>query len=833
MWSITKYLILPLVLAGAFFVWSIPRITSDYNFNSDELIYLSRSVYWDAFVHGDFKNPIWSEWGAYDQPQLTNYIYAAVPGDRSLLSPQNSPCNDSGTSFYNTWSCLDGKPLSSWDSSPLKTMVIRARALALGISSLVIATTYLIGLALAGPVAGVLAALMLGWYSFFKNLSTMTMMDQILLLFTNLMLLAALRLWRGRGNLATFALLTLSAGLALATKLSAAPVVFLIFALSFLQNRHTLGKLFASGVLALTIFVVLNPYLWPNPVTRLESMMSWRLSQSQQEIAANPSAALPTLTSRLVYSYHELAGSWNQQTVLAPWFAGLIVMGLLLLLLDKKRSLWAIFTIGNLAITLSYLSVGWNRYLLPALIPLIATAACALPMALRAIVATMRRNNLRPLLLALTGLVCGIALIGITLWLGIVPGTILAITIFLALQGYLVTRAMLYGFSSRKTKAIPPREPQKTFSLIVPARNEESVIGNTIASLSHLDYPHNLYEVLVMIRADDHTTHEVAAQAIKRSGAGNIRIVAIDGDANNKAYSLNLGAHFAKNEVIGIFDAEDEPSPAILRAVNSQLLANPQAKVIQAPVHLVNLNGSWFSGLNAVEYYFWFRSVLPYLSQKGAVPLGGNTVFIKKTTIQELGGYDENCLTEDADLGIRLAAAKIPVAVIDDPALATKEETPESEVGVIRQRARWDQGYLQVVEKGNWETLDGNGKLYALYTLTQPIFRHLSFLNMVLCPLLASLGYIPLWVALISFLPSYFLLMQFGLYLLGLSDLAKLHHLHLSIWRYLALIIGFIPYQALLALGTTRAVGKSVLGDRNWDKTEHVNAHRPLAILEA
>ena len=159
--KIFQLILLPLVIAGAFFLWSITRITTDYNFNADELIYLSRSSYWEAFKSGDFANKIWSEWGAYDQPQLTNYVYTSVPGDRQSLADSNSPCSPKdGNSFYATWSCLDGLPLSTWPSSldPLKNMVIRARTLATGISALAVASTYYLGLIVAGPLPGILAA---------------------------------------------------------------------------------------------------------------------------------------------------------------------------------------------------------------------------------------------------------------------------------------------------------------------------------------------------------------------------------------------------------------------------------------------------------------------------------------------------------------------------------------------------------------------------------------------------------------------------------------------------------------------------------------------------
>lgn len=418
------------------------------------------------------------------------------------------------------------------------------------------------------------------------------------------------------------------------------------------------------------------------------------------------------------------------------------------------------------------------------------------------------------------------------------PSTLLSlgivlITLALSLQGMFITRAMLYSFG--KPKVDPPKfAPASRFSILLPAKNEASVIKRTLESLKSLSYPKNLYEVLVITPANDHATLREINTFIHSNPDSNVRLIPIDGASHSKAYSLNLGLSFARHEIIAIFDAEDEPANSILGRVNDYFLTHPQTHAVQAPVHLTNLTSTWFSAINAVEYYFWFTSVLPFLATKKTIPLGGNTVFIHKSALKSIGAYDETCLTEDADLGIRLSSASANIGVISNTSLATREETPNDELDLIRQRSRWDQGYLQVIGKQSWRRLPRSRQFLSLYILTQPIFRHLSFLNMIFSPLLASLGSIPVGVALFSFFPAYFLIIQLGLYTLGLYDLARLHHIRLSPLRYLITILSFLPYQALLFLATTRALYKIWSGNYRWDKTTHYNAHRvSVAILES
>ena len=81
--------------------------------------------------------------------------------------------------------------------------------------------------------------------------------------------------------------------------------------------------------------------------------------------------------------------------------------------------------------------------------------------------------------------------------------------------------------------------------------------------------------------------------------------------------------------MVTIFDAEDEPHPDILNVVNTVMAARGRPTVVQCGVQLMNYADRWFSALNVLEYFFWFKSRMHYHAAVGMVPLGGNTVFIR------------------------------------------------------------------------------------------------------------------------------------------------------------------------------------------------------------
>ncbi len=826
--NILQLILLPLITAGVFFLWSYPRITSDYNFNSDELIYLERTKYADAYFSGDFDNKIWSEWGAYDQPQLTNYLYSLVPGDRSVLNASNSPCTTKdASSFYNSWGCLDGPPISTWDQSldGVKSLVVNARTLALLVSSLALATTYYLGYIVAGPVAGILASLYLGYYSFFRNLSTMIMMDQLLLIFLNLQAILFIAINRQAKYIKSLSLvLGLVTGLALSTKFSAAIPTLLIY--TYLGYIHFLPAL-ASIVLASSVFFALHPNLWINPLESMLKMLTWRTTQLESVPISYQTTSILDSTN---YALTELFSSYLSTDTIRHAIPLALVFVVSLYASYKYSKKFSLFTLFNLLSLFLIIPVKWNRYLLP-VVPLIAVSLATLPTyALSQLRALKQRiGTLKPYLYGAAAATAFLSLIFLAPNLPSLTILTLVITLALSLQGYFVTRAMLHTVGKPK-QMFPSHPPKLKFSLLIPAKDEAVVIGRTISNLANLNYPKDLYELIVITPANDEPTLREIEHARANNPDLNLTVIPIDGLAHSKSYSLNVGLSFAKNDIVSIFDAEDEVNPNLLKKVNDYWLTHPTTHAVQAPVHLVNVNSSWFSALNSIEYYYWFASVLPFLSVQNTIPLGGNTVFIHKSALKSIGGYDETCLTEDADIGIRLSSYRASIGILEDPALATLEETPVDELGLIKQRARWDQGYLQVLAKQNWRRLGAKQQLLTIYILTQPLFRHLSFLNMVFAPLLATSGQIPLWVALISFIPAYFLFLQLGLYQLGLIELCTLHNLKLSAWRRLTLIFYFLPYQALLFLATTRALYKLAAGNYNWDKTTHHNAHREALL---
>jgi glycosyltransferase XagB len=262
------------------------------------------------------------------------------------------------------------------------------------------------------------------------------------------------------------------------------------------------------------------------------------------------------------------------------------------------------------------------------------------------------------------------------------------------------------------------KEPALSFSLIVPARREAAVLGATLRRLAHLDHPR--YEVLVVVGNDDPETSAVARSAATR-WPDRIRVVTDVSVVKNKPRALNAALDECAGRITGVFDAEDEVHPRLLRQVYAAFRSTG-AHVVQGGVQLMNITSGWYALRNCLEYFFWFRSRLHLHAHHRFIPLGGNTVFVRTDVLRAVDGWDPDCLAEDCELGVRLSTFGARIGVAYDPHLVTREETPGSLLGLLRQRTRWNQGFLQVLRKGEWRALPTRSqRMLARLTLAMPV----------------------------------------------------------------------------------------------------------------
>lgn len=228
-------------------------------------------------------------------------------------------------------------------------------------------------------------------------------------------------------------------------------------------------------------------------------------------------------------------------------------------------------------------------------------------------------------------------------------------------------------------------------SIIVALYHESDIAARLVQRLSELDYPRDLLEICLAVEADDHLTHDALSRADLPQW---IRIIRVPrGQIKTKPRALNHALTQCRGEIIGVYDAEDAPeSDQIRRVVERFYSRGPKLACVQGMLDYYNPLTNWLSRCFTLEYATLFRFVLPGIERLGLIiPLGGTTLFFRRSVLEELGAWDAHNVTEDADLGVRLFRHGYRTEMLDT---VTREEANCRPQAWVRQRSRWIKGYM-------------------------------------------------------------------------------------------------------------------------------------------
>jgi glycosyltransferase XagB len=347
----------------------------------------------------------------------------------------------------------------------------------------------------------------------------------------------------------------------------------------------------------------------------------------------------------------------------------------------------------------------------------------------------------------------------------ITPGHAVAVLMVLVLVpflGIVIVRsaALAMLWRPRATAVAPqprdasiPDDQLPIYSVLVPLFDEPAVVPDLIKALTALDYPTSKVDVTLILEEVDLVT-KLALLALPLPH--NFRLVVVpDGKPRTKPKALNYAMQMARGDYVVVYDAEDRPEPDQLRKAVAVFRDGPvDLACVQAKLNLYNPHESWLSRQFTVEYSALFDAILPALAWlRLPVPLGGTSNHFPRALLDAIGGWDPFNVTEDADLGIRLARLGYSTAIVDS---TTWEEAPVTWRQWLPQRTRWLKGWYQTYLVHNrrprqllrdlgWYKLLGfhiflGGVI--LSTLIHPLF----YLLLLLHGLGGELFELPVWV---------------------------------------------------------------------------------------
>lgn len=291
--------------------------------------------------------------------------------------------------------------------------------------------------------------------------------------------------------------------------------------------------------------------------------------------------------------------------------------------------------------------------------------------------------------------------IGVLAMIG--PATLLLMSIFLT-EGVELAQCLWLG-GSRRRMAPPPGAAGSTrprVSIHVPCRNEPpAMMAETLRALDRLDYPD--YEVLVI---DNNTTDAQLwrpVESLCQDLGPKFRFFHLENWPGFKAGALNYAL------------TRTDPTAAIVATIDSDYIVDPQwlaalvghfhdplVALVQAPQDYRDGRGDLFKRMCFWEYAGFFHLGMKARDEANAIIQHGTMALIRRSALEAVGGWGEWCITEDAELGLRLFEAGHR-AVYTERSYG-RGLMPDSFDAYRKQRFRWAYGAMQIL-KAHWREL--------------------------------------------------------------------------------------------------------------------------------
>ncbi|PYV13440.1 MAG: glycosyl transferase family 2 [Acidobacteria bacterium] len=277
---------------------------------------------------------------------------------------------------------------------------------------------------------------------------------------------------------------------------------------------------------------------------------------------------------------------------------------------------------------------------------------------------------------------------------------VIIIWFMLGYQFILFLLGFLYGFRAerqrRRLEASAAELP--AISLMIPAHNEGIVITQTLEAMLRLDYPPERLEILVINDGSTDDTAEQVLAVARRDPRVRLFNVPKEQAARGKSAALNRGLIECRHNVIGIFDADNLPAADSVLHLARQLASDPLLGAVIGKFRCVNRRKNLltrFINLESLAFQWIVQAGRWRLMRVATLP--GTNYLIHRSILEELGGWDEAALTEDAELSIRIYQAGYLIKFV--PYAVTWEQEPETLRVWFRQRVRWARGNNYVLEK--------------------------------------------------------------------------------------------------------------------------------------
>ena len=362
-------------------------------------------------------------------------------------------------------------------------------------------------------------------------------------------------------------------------------------------------------------------------------------------------------------------------------------------------------------------------------------------------------------------------------------------------------------------------------SILVPAHNEEKVIERSILAMLKLSYPPDKIEIIVVNDNSSDKTGEILQRLKAQHPQRRIKMITTDAETGGrgKANALNIGLKQVEGEYIAVYDADNTPEPVSLRYLVAEIMSNKRYGAVIGKFRTRNKKANLltrFINIETLSFQWMVQGGKWKLYRLCLLP--GTNFIIRKSLLNEIGGWDNKAIAEDTELSIRIYLHGYQIAFM--PHAVSWKQEPETLRVWLRQRTRWVKGNIYVLNKYLFTSLKnfkpilidlGYRFVESFLFLSAVIVSDIIFIAGLLkiCQISLPGNYIIIW------------LMAYILFLLEINISLALEKGELNPENFFVVMLMYFTYcqcwLVVCIIGICSYVRDALLGRRHvWYKTE-------------
>ncbi|MCR4651020.1 MAG: glycosyltransferase family 2 protein [Lachnospiraceae bacterium] len=395
------------------------------------------------------------------------------------------------------------------------------------------------------------------------------------------------------------------------------------------------------------------------------------------------------------------------------------------------------------------------------------------------------------------------------------------INVILSVGGFLY----LYK-CNKESGSIPIKDGEYPFvTILVPAHNEALVLRRTVLALLNFDYPKDRYEIIVINDNSSDNTVEILSEI--EAIYSDYRIMCISTDkvvgGTGKSNALNIGFSVCQGSIIAIYDADNTPEPQALRLLVENLVSDDKLGAVIGKFRTRNKTASILSRFVNIE-------TLSYqcMNQAGRFKffklctIPGTNYVIRRSIIEQIGGWDVKALSEDTEISFRLYRMGYYIKLL--PQAVTWEQEPHLLKVWFKQRVRWARGNIYVLLKNFKYTFDPEAGPMRLDTIYYSLTYVVMLSSLIISDIIFVGGMLGLIHITLAGFSTTLWVLAISLFVVNVMLTLSLERNEFSLLSLVLVILMLFTYAKLWVLVVGKAIVDSVLDvifhrEVKWDKT--------------